>query len=111
MRGVTAEFNLNILKRLNREIGTDFDVDRWSHKAFFNVSESRIEMHLESRINQKVKVDGTGFRFRKDETILTEYSYKYTLEGFRELVSDSFSVERIWTDRGKKFSVQYLKVI
>ena len=110
-RGVTAEFNLNILKRLNREIGTDFDVHRWSHKAFFNVSESRIEMHLESKINQRVKVDGTGFRFRKDETILTEYSYKYTLEGFRELVSDSFSVERVWTDRGKKFSVQYLKVI
>jgi dimethylhistidine N-methyltransferase len=109
-KGVTAEFNLNILKRLNREISSDFDIAKWRHKAFFNTRESRIEMHLESVINQRVKVDGTSFRFRKDETILTEYSYKYTLEGFRELVSDSYSVERVWTDRDKKFSVQYLKV-
>lgn len=109
-KGVTAEFNLNILSRLNREIGTDFDVAKWKHKAFFNPRESRIEMHLESVINQRVKVDGTSFRFRKDETILTEYSYKYTLEGFQELVSDYYSVERVWTDRDKKFSVQYLKI-
>jgi L-histidine Nalpha-methyltransferase len=110
-KGVTAEFNLNMLTRLNREIGTDFDLSRWTHKAFFNVPESRIEMHLESGINQRVKVNGTSFRFRKDETILTEYSYKYTLEGFRKLVSDSYSVESVWTDRDNKFSVQYLKVI
>jgi L-histidine Nalpha-methyltransferase len=110
-KGVTADFNLNILKRLNREIGTDFDLKRWKHKAFFNVTESRIEMHLESAINQRVKVNGTSFRFRKDETILTECSYKYTLEGFRKLVSDSYNVESVWTDRDKKFSVQYLKVI
>jgi dimethylhistidine N-methyltransferase len=109
-KGVTAEFNLNILKRLNREIASDFDIANWRHKAFYNTRESRIEMHLESVINQRVKVDGTSFRFRKDETILTEYSYKYTLEGFKNLVSDIYSVERVWTDRDKKFSVQYLKV-
>jgi dimethylhistidine N-methyltransferase len=109
-KGVTAEFNLNILTRLNREIGTDFDVAKWKHKAFFNPRDSRIEMHLGSVINQRVKVDGTSFRFRKDETILTEYSYKYTLEGFEALVSDHYSVERVWTDRDKKFSVQYLKI-
>jgi dimethylhistidine N-methyltransferase len=109
-RGVTAEFNLNILERLNREIASDFDVAKWRHKAFYNTRESRIEMHLESVINQRVKVDGTSFRFRKDETILTEYSYKYTLEGFKEIVSDSYTVERVWTDGDKKFSVQYLKV-
>ncbi len=108
-KGVTAEFNLNILKRLNREIGTDFDLAKWRHKAFFNPRDSRIEMHLESVINQRVKVDSTSFRFRKDETILTEYSYKYRVEGFRELVSDHYSVERVWTDEDKKFSVQYLK--
>jgi uncharacterized SAM-dependent methyltransferase len=107
---VTAEFNLNILRRLNREIGTDFDVAKWKHKAFFNPRDSRIEMHLGSVINQRVKVDGTSFRFRKDETILTEYSYKYTLEGFEALVSDHYSVERVWTDRDNKFSVQYLKI-
>lgn len=110
-KGVTAEFNLNILKRLNREIGTDFDIAKWRHKAFFNTQESRIEMHLESAINQRVNVDGVSFRFRKDETILTEYSYKYTIEGFKELVSDCYSVEKVWTDRENKFSVQYLKVI
>jgi dimethylhistidine N-methyltransferase len=110
-KGVTAEFNLNILKRLNREIGTDFDLSRWAHKAFFNAPESRIEMHLESAINQMVKVNGASFRFRKEETILTECSYKYTLDGFRSLVSDSYDVEKVWTDRDKKFSVQYLKVI
>jgi len=109
-KGVTAEFNLNILKRLNRETGTDFDVAKWKHKAFFNPRDSRIEMHLESVINQRVKVDGTSFRIRKDETILTEYSYKYTLEGFEALVSAHYTVERVWTDRDKKFSVQYLKV-
>lgn len=110
-RGVTAEFNLNILKRLNCEIGTDFDLSRWAHRAFFNGPENRIEMHLESTINQIVKVNGASFSFRKDETILTEYSYKYTLDGFRNLVSDSYNVERVWVDRNKKFSVQYLRVI
>jgi dimethylhistidine N-methyltransferase len=110
-KGVTAEFNLNILKRLNREIGADFDIAKWKHKAFFNTRESRIEMHLESVINQRVKVDGASFRFRKDETILTEYSYKYTIEGFKELVSDFYYVEKVWTDRENKFSVQYLKVL
>lgn len=110
-KGVTAEFNLNILKRLNREIGADFDLAKWRHKAFFNTLESRIEMHLESVINQRVNVDGASFRFRKDETILTEYSYKYTIDGFSELVSGSYSVEKVWTDRENKFSVQYLRVI
>ncbi|HVY54926.1 MAG TPA: L-histidine N(alpha)-methyltransferase [Thermodesulfobacteriota bacterium] len=110
-KGVTAEFNLNILKRLNREIGTDFDIAKWRHKAFFNGVENRIEMHLESAINQRVNIDGASFRFRKDETILTEYSYKYTIEGFRKLVSEFYSVEKVWTDRENKFSVQYLKVI
>lgn len=109
-KGVTAEFNLNILKRLNREAGADFDIAKWKHRAFFNPLDSRIEMHLESVTNQRVKVDGTSFRFRKDETILTEYSYKYTIEGFEALVSDHYTVERVWTDRDKKFSVQYLKV-
>ncbi|MEW6145813.1 MAG: L-histidine N(alpha)-methyltransferase [Thermodesulfobacteriota bacterium] len=109
-KGVTAEFNLNILKRLNREIASDFDIEKWRHKAFFNTRESRIEMHLASTVDQRVRVDGTSFLFRKDETILTEYSYKYTLEGFRDLVSDSYGVKRVWTDRDRKFSVQYLKV-
>lgn len=107
-QGVTAEFNLNILRRLNREIGSDFNLGKWRHHAFYNENENRIEMHLISLSDQDVRVDGTRYRFRKDESILTEYSYKYTLEGFRNLVSDSYRVYEVWTDRENKFSIQYL---
>ncbi len=109
--GITAEFNLNILRRLNREIGTDFDLDNWRHLAFYDSEINRIEMHLLSLVDQKARVNGTAFRFRKDETILTEYSYKYTIEGFKELASDSYTVERVWTDKENKFSLQYLTAI
>lgn len=110
-KGVTAEFNLNILRRLNREIGSDFKLGNWKHRAFYNTAENRIEMHLVSLAHQRVRVNGTAFRFGRHETILTEYSYKYTPEGFRELVSDSYRVDRVWTDKDKKFSVQYLTAV
>lgn len=108
-KGVTAEFNLNILRRLNREIGSDFNIGKWEHNAFYNENENRIEMHLVSLTDQEVRVNGTRYRFRKDETILTEYSYKYAVEGFKNLVSDSFSVDEVWTDKENKFSIQYLR--
>ncbi|MEQ9618304.1 MAG: L-histidine N(alpha)-methyltransferase [Deltaproteobacteria bacterium] len=107
-KGVTAEFNLNILRRLNREIGSDFNIGMWRHDAFYNEKESRIEMHLVSLADQEVRVNGTRYRFRKDESILTEYSYKYSLEGFKKLVSGSFRVDEVWTDKENKFSIQYL---
>lgn len=107
-KGVTAEFNLNILRRLNSEIGSDFTIGKWKHNAFYNVNENRIEMHLVSLADQEVRVNGTRYRFRKDESILTEYSYKYSLEGFKNLVSDSFRVDEVWTDEENKFSIQYL---
>lgn len=110
-KGITAAFNLNILKRLNREIGSDFDLDSWRHRAFYNTDENRIEMHLESLRNQEVRVNGTAFCFGKGETILTEYSYKYTTRAFEELVSDYYKVERIWTDEDNKFSIQYLTAV
>lgn len=109
-KGVTAEFNLNMLERVNRELKSDFDLNRWRHYAFYNDRESRIEMHLISQERQIVHVNGTQFSFKKNETILTEYSYKYTLEKFRELVKDYFEIERVWTDEEHKFSVQYLSV-
>jgi len=109
-QGVTAEFNLNMLERVNRELNSDFDLNRWRHYAFYNDRESRIEMHLISQERQIVHVNGTQFSFKKNETILTEYSYKYTLEKFRELVKDYFEIERVWTDEEDKFSVQYLSV-
>lgn len=110
-KGVTAKFNLNILKRLNREIGTDFNLGKWEHHAHYDTSQNRIEMHLKSLADQMVHVNGSVFGVKKDETILTEYSYKYTLKGFKELVSDSFAVEEVWTDIDMNFSIQYLTVL
>ena len=110
-KGVTAKFNLNILKRLNREIGTDFNLGKWEHYAHYDTSKNRIEMHLRSLADQMVHVSGSAFGVKRGETILTEYSYKYTLKGFKELVSDSFAVEEVWTDVDMNFSVQYLTVL
>ena len=110
-RGVTAEFNLNQLKRFNRELGSDFNLDNFRHNAFYNDEEGRIEMHLVSQINQSVQVNGTTISFEKDETIWTESSYKYTLDEFKILANDSgFSVKKVWTDKDNLFSVQYLDV-
>jgi dimethylhistidine N-methyltransferase len=83
--GVTAKFNLNLLTRINRELGADFDVVAFEHHAFFNAEQSRIEMHLASTRAQKVRIDGTCVVFRRGETIHTENSYKYTVESFQAL--------------------------
>ena len=107
-RGVTAEFNLNMLRRINREVGADFDLDMWEHSAFYNPGEKRIEMHLESKGDQLVQVDGMEVRIEKGESILTEYSHKYTLSSFREIVSDYYGVDSVWTDPESLFSIQYL---
>jgi len=108
--GVTAQFNMNILKRLNNELNTDFDLNKFKHFAFFNIVENRIEMHLVSKEIQNVNLDGTAIQFKKGETITTEYSYKYTLESFAGLASDFFDVRKVWTDENELFSVQYLRV-
>ncbi len=109
-KGVTAAFNLNILERINRELGSDFDLNLWRHHAFYNSDEGRIEMHLISLKNQYIHLDGSKIFLRQGENILTEYSYKYTIEEFEEMVSPFYRVERVWTDRENKFSVQYLSV-
>jgi dimethylhistidine N-methyltransferase len=83
--GVTAKFNLNLLTRINRELGADFDLVAFEHHAFFNAEQSRIEMHLASTRAQKVRIDGTCIAFRRGETIHTENSYKYTVESFQAL--------------------------
>ena len=83
--GVTAQFNLNILRRMNRELGGDFDLAAFRHRAFYNAADHRIEMHLESLKPQTVTVAGRSFTFAKGETIHTENSYKYTVESFRAL--------------------------
>jgi dimethylhistidine N-methyltransferase len=107
--GVTAAFNLNILARLNREFGADFQLDQFAHYAFYNDLEGRIEMHLISQQAQTVHIGEQTIPFKAGETILTEVSYKYTLGEFQHLAAQAgFSVGRAWTDAGCQFSVQYL---
>ncbi len=108
--GVTAAFNLNLLKRINRELGGDFDLDAFAHRAVFNREASRIEMHLVARSDQSVRIGGDGFSFREGESIHTENSYKYTLESFRTLAGRAGwqSVEA-WTDAEALFSVHVLR--
>ena len=109
--GVTAKFNLNVLSRMNRELGGNFDLSAFQHRAFFNAADHRIEMHLESRKSQAVTVAGRTFEFRKGETIHTENSYKYTVQSFRMLAeSAGWRPVATWTDEKEYFSVHALKL-
>jgi dimethylhistidine N-methyltransferase len=104
--GVTAKFNLNLLARINRELGADFDLASFSHEAFYNSERHRIEMHLASKKRQKVRVAGRAIEFRAGETIHTENSYKYTLESFGALARGSgWNPVAAWTDAGANFSI------
>ncbi len=85
--GVTAQFNLNLLARINRELDGDFKLEQWQHKAIYNEILGRIEMHLVSSIDQQVRVAGRSFSFRRGETIHSENSYKYTIDEFVELAA------------------------
>jgi dimethylhistidine N-methyltransferase len=109
-RGVTAEFNLNLLRRANRELGADFDIESFEHRAIFNGEASRIEMHLVSTENQAVSVAGESFDFEAGDHIVTEYSYKFRPDDFEELASSSgFEARTMWTDEDDLFSVWYLE--
>lgn len=108
--GVTAAFNKNLLLRLNEELGADFDLDRFAHRAHWNAIDARIEMHLVSERDQQVHLGGQVIEFLAGETICTEHSHKYTLESFAELATAAgFDVEQIWTDPKGWFSVQALR--
>ncbi len=107
--GITAAFNLNLLRRVNRETGADFILDNFEHEARYNEIEGRIEMHLISREAQRITVAGRVFRFTAGETIHTENSYKYTVGEFHALAARAgWSVEAWWTDRDELFSVHLL---
>lgn len=108
--GITAEFNLNLLRRLNRELDTDFDLNNFRHKAIYNDNEGRVEMHLISLENQEVRVGDRIYSMQKGETIHTENSYKYTSEEFSELASEFFNLEKTWTDHRNYFNVYYLSL-
>jgi len=107
--GVTAEFNLNMLQHLNRDYGANFDVDEFSHSANYDPDEGRVVIELISQSDQTFEIADTAFEIADGEAILTEYSHKYSLDGFATMASEAgFEVEKVWTDREKLFSVQFL---
>ncbi len=110
-KGVTARFNLGILARANRELGADFDLSAFHHRAPYNEIHGRIEMHLVSDRAQVVNLDSNEFRFEEGEYITTEHSYKYTLPGFAGLaLRAGFELIRNWEDPNHLFSVLLLRV-
>ena len=110
--GVTAAFNLNMLRHLNDLAGTDFDPAQWRHVAFFNDAESRIEMHLEARCALTVRWNGGERSFAQGERIHTENSYKYTVESFRDLLAQAgFRVDGTWTDDAHWFAVMHAAAV
>ncbi len=108
--GATAAFNLNLLTRMNRELGSDFPVERFEHRAVWNPDIGRVEMRLWALDDCVVSVGGETIAFEAGESIHTESSYKYTLDGFAELVDGAdFRVEDVWTDPDALFSIQLLR--
>ena len=109
-RGVTAEFNLNMLARINRELRATFDLGSFRHVAFFNAEASRVEMHLESTRDQVVRVAGERVRLAAGERIWTESSYKYDEASLESLASGGgFGITRLWTDAADRFWVAWLE--
>lgn len=109
--GVTAAFNANLLARINRELGGDFDVAAFAHRALWNAGDSRVEMHLVSRTDQTVRIGGHRFAFRAGESIHTENSYKYSPEAFAALARRAgFRPRTFWTDPDALFSIHALIV-
>jgi dimethylhistidine N-methyltransferase len=107
--GVTARFNLNVLHRINRELGGDFDVGAFIHRAIYNRDRHRIEMHLISRKALTARILGRNFSFRAGESIHTESSYKYSLDRFNALARGSgWTPLESWTDAAGMFSVHAL---
>jgi dimethylhistidine N-methyltransferase len=111
-QGVTAEFNRNLLRRINRELGADFPVEAFRHRAWYNEAKGRVEMHLVCERHLAVRVGGAIIEFAAGEGIRTECSYKYTFEGFRSLAAAAgMEVRQTWTDDARLFSVQYLEAV
>lgn len=108
-KGVTADFNKNILVRIKSELNTDINPETFEHEAVFNHDESRIEMHLKSKVNQTVEIESQRFDFHKSETIHTENSYKYSNQAFLELASEAgLTSQKHWMDDEQLISMHYL---
>lgn len=107
--GVTAQFNLNMLQRLNRDYDANFDVNAFTHSANYDQDKSRVVIKLVSQADQTFEIGDTAFDIAAGESILTEYSHKYTLDGFAAMARTAgFTVEKVWTDAERLFSVQFL---
>ncbi|MDC8451429.1 MAG: L-histidine N(alpha)-methyltransferase [Candidatus Nitrosotalea sp.] len=109
--GITAKFNLNLLTRINKEFGGNFDLKNFEHVSFFNEQQKRIEMHIQSKVDQEIwlsQID-VAIKFKKGEMILTEYSHKYTVDQIYSLAKKSdFKVKEIWKDKNEYFSLVLL---
>lgn len=110
--GVTAEFNLNLLRRINRELGADFDLDQFFHRARYNAELGRVEIYLVSRRAQAVTLAGKSIEFDAGETICTEYSHKYAVGEFSALAASAgMTLRREWSDKNRQFAVLYFEVV
>ena len=110
--GVTAAFNLNLLNRMNAELGANINVDQFEHEAFYNEAAGRVEMHLVSTARQRFQIDGRQFSLSPGERIHTENSHKYSLPRFADLARGAdFAVDKVWTDDKKFFSAQLLTAV
>lgn len=109
--GVTAEFNLNLLRRLNREFDGDFDLSAFDHRAHYDLARDRIEMHLASRRDQQICVAGRRFSLRRDETICTEHSHKFRPAEFATRAAEvGWNLRRQWQDPQRWFAVLYFEL-
>jgi dimethylhistidine N-methyltransferase len=107
--GVTAEFNLNMLQHLNRSYGANFDIDEFEHNASYDQEDGRVVIELVSQADQTFEVGDSVFAIADGEAILTEYSHKYTLDGFAAMAETAgFNVQKVWVDADQLFSVQFL---
>ncbi len=110
-QGVTAEFNLNLLNRINGELSGDFELDQFEHKAIYNNVKQRVEISIVSQSEQQLQLADRVFTFTPGEEILTEYSHKYSIEGFAEFAAQyGFSLHQYWTDDRQYFGVLHLVV-
>lgn len=108
--GVTAEFNLNLLDRINRELGGDFDRSQFAHRATYNEREGRVEIYIESLERQSVSIFDFQYEFEAGELIHTENSHKYSVDEFTSLAAEAgWGGESVWVDEGQMFSVHYLR--
>ncbi len=110
-QGVTAEFNLNLLVRANRELGCDFDLSQFAHSAFYNAPLQRIEMHLLSLRSQTVHLNGIAYAFQQGETLHTEYSHKFTIDGLQQAAqSAGLQSGPVWTDLKNYFGLLWFNI-